>query len=423
MKTQRRYGVELEISRQLLCVNNLDKTYGPAWNGIHNMLGQLYQSKKIARGWRLKVDTSCGGEIVSPILTGNSGMSDVAAICAGVNSIAKKYGLPAVDSECGLHIHLDSQNITPAQLSNLFTLLHSAEPIIYAMYTARNREYCAPMDVNIKLGSKLRDWTDVRDLWYRPSNNVKNRQQSYSPSFINGSSSGDMYDGTRYHGFNIHCYWRQGTVEFRYARGTTDPLEVAAYYDMCLCILNTALSVKKVDIPSSIKEMDYNSLMMHYRDGIRFRKMVKKFAKDCSLSPSTIRMIIKLIKGSNPTLLDRSVGQKTVIDAGSVYNYYFNLNGTLYDNNGRRISSNRIESFTKDSYKTEVPVELDYTLVFKNSVGIMSKSPAHVIACPIYIDRTVCSREDSLRIALGEEIELNKKVSNLLQEIQLTAGN
>ena len=410
MNTARRYGIELEISRQLLCVNNQDRRYGPAWNEINNMLAELYNEKKISRGWRLKVDTSCGGEIVSPILSGPSGMSDVAAICDGVNTIAVKYGLPAVDSECGLHVHLDSQNINPSQLSNLFTLLHSAEPIIYAMYTARNRQYCAPMDINIKLGSKLRDWTDVRDLWYRPSNNVKNRQQAYSSSFINGTSSGDMYDGTRYHGFNIHCYWRQGTVEFRYAAGTTDPLEVNAYYEMCLSILNTALATKKISIPDNIKAMDYNSLMTHYKDGVRFRKMVKKFAADCSLTPNAVRMILKLIKRSNPNLLDRSPSEKEKIGIDNVYNYYFNLNGILYDNNGRKINQSRLDGFERDASKTEIPIKLDYTIIHGNSVGIMSKSNKYIITCPIFIDMSIVPRLTSLKLALGEDVLLKKNV-------------
>ena len=417
---KRRYGIEIEISRQLLCINNQDKRYGPAWNDMSTMLNNLYSEGKISRGWRLKVDTSCGGEIVSPILNGPSGMSDVAIICKGINAVAKSYGVPAADAECGLHVHIDAQNIAARQVSNLFTLLHAAEPIIYSMYTARNLEYCAPMSMNMKLASKARDFTDIRDIWYRPSNNVKNPNKTYTTAFINGSSSGDMYDGTRYHGFNIHCFWRQGTVEFRYAGGTTDPLQIYAYYLMCQAMMERAMSDTKPNTSDSLKAMDFPALTTYYKSGNRFRKMIKNFAKDCELPKPAVRLITSLIRKSNPHLLDKSTNvvgkRKKRIDDSGVYNYMFSLDGVVLDSSGRKIREDRLKEMLKDNRYTLIPVELDYSLVNGESIALKSASPDYVFRTNVYYNASYKTRRSKLVKSLGE-VDMSLKESPLGESI------
>jgi hypothetical protein len=408
IKYQRRYGVEIELSRQLLCVNNEDKRYGPAWNEVNDLIQRLYSEAQITRGWRLKVDTSCGGEVVSPILKGPSGMSDVARICKGINEIAKRYGLPASDAECGLHIHIDAQNIKPQQVSNLFALLHAAEPIIYAMYTARNLEYCAPISLNMKLASRARDWSDIRDIWYRPSNNVKNPAQTYTSQFINGNNSGEMYDGTRYHGFNIHCFWRQGTVEFRYAGGTTDPLQIYAYYLMCQAMMEKAMA-SKPNTSEDIKSMDFNTLVTHYKVNGRFRKMIRNFVKDCSIPAPAVRMIMSLIRKSNPHLLRKADSGKETINQNNNMSYSFNLDGEILDGSGRPVTSRGLTSRRHKESKT-VDVALDYTMVNGDNIALRSISPDHVITTPIYYRVRYQNRNDELLTALDEFPKVDKSM-------------
>ena len=280
----RRFGIELELSRRFLCVNNSDRHYSNNWTSVTNLINELIRAGTIQRGWRLKVDTSCGGEVVSPILLGPKGLRDTAILCEGIQKIADDAGVVAVDAECGLHLHFDSADMKPIQLSNLFILLHTAEPIIYSMYPNRSPKYCAPIELNMRLASKFRDWTDVRDAWYRGSNNVKDRSYVYGDNFINNSQAGDYYDGTRYHGFNIHCFWRQGTVEFRYGIGTLDVLHIKAYYDMCLAMVNTAMTSKKIKLGDTAKDLKFTGLMNHYQENYRFRRIIRKLCKDCSFS-------------------------------------------------------------------------------------------------------------------------------------------
>lgn len=299
----RKFGVEIEVSRRLVCVNNADRNYGQAWVEIENGLISLNSAGSIGSKWRLKVDTSCGGEAVSPPLIGPDGIRQVAYVCNLIRRVSKKYEKPAVDGECGLHIHLDAGGMLPKHLSRLFMLIHMAEPIIYAMYPYRNSNYCSPLEVNMRQASRLRDWVDVRDVWYRGSNNVKDRAKVYSEKFINSTRQGDNYDGTRYHGFNIHCFWKLNTVEFRYGAGTIDPLHIKAYYEMCLAMMNTALSDIHIDIPVSIKTMKYRDLTLYYQSNFRFRRFVKRIAKICNFSRDTVKLILTLIRNNSPKLL------------------------------------------------------------------------------------------------------------------------
>lgn len=353
----RRFGVELEVSRRLTCVNNTDKFYNNQWNELSQMLNSLIDKRQIG-SWRMMTDTSCGGEIVSPILTGMNGLKEVAIVCDRIKQIAKKHGLPAVDGECGLHIHIDVGDLQPRHLSNLAVLVHLAEPIIYSMYPNRNHEYCAPIDMNMRLASKWDDWIDVRDTWYRSSNNVKDKEKKYSENFINNSQPGDRYDGTRYHGFNIHCYWRQHTVEFRYAAGTLDPLHIRAYYEMCLAMVNTAASSKKpIRVDESLLNMKYVTLFSHYQGGYRFRRMIADVAKRCNFSRGTVKLITSLIRKNNPSLMMKDPARHPLTISTKNQNdfwYHDEVRGVWYDGQGNKVHMNHARLSERPSISVEL---------------------------------------------------------------------
>lgn len=338
--TPRRFGVEIEVSRQLTCVNYHDRSYSNAWTEIERALAKAASNGLISNKWRIKVDISCGGEVVSPPIVAHDGLRQTAVVCNEIRKIAKAHNKPAVDGECGLHIHVDAGGMTAKQLGRLFSLVHIAEPIIYSMYPSRNFQYCAPIDVNMRQASRFRDWTDVRDVWYRGSNNVRQKDKVYREDYINSTSQGEHYDGTRYHGFNIHCYWKLNTVEFRYGSGTIDPIHIKAYYEMCLAMVNTAMSGVKIDIPDSIKGYKYHQLVSYYSSNYRFRKFVRKIAKTCNFSKSTIKLILELVRANNPMLLKKEPVYKElfVIDETNCKTFVYRVLNNIYNFEGRKVS-------------------------------------------------------------------------------------
>jgi hypothetical protein len=328
-------------------VNYADKFYNKNWEELNRLLRSLQENRSISPGWKLKTDTSCGGELVSPILIGQAGLREVTIICEKVRAFAKKNNLPATDGECGLHFHFDASDISARQLSNMFVLVHMAEPIIYSIYPNRNWEYCAPIDINMKQASRFRDFTDVRDQWYRGSNNVKKRDTVYPENFINQNSPGEHYDGTRYHGFNIHCYWRQHTVEFRYGSGTFDPIHIRGFYEMCLAIVNTAVNQKSIKADDQILNMKYRDLKNFYSGNYRFRKHILDMAKRCGWSRMTLKLIVGRLRKYNPSLLQKDPALvKIVVDNSNKHRYwFFDVNSdNHFDEMGNRVHLNTSEA-------------------------------------------------------------------------------
>lgn len=391
----RRFGVELEVSRKLTTVNYADKSYNKNWDELSRLIRTLTDNRQISPGWKLKTDTSCGGELVSPVLIGQQGIREVAIICEKVRAFAKKSNLPAVDGECGLHFHFDASDISARQLANMFILVHMAEPIIYSMYPNRNWEYCAPIDINMKMAARFRDMIDVRDQWYRGSNNVKNRQMTYTEQFINTSSPGEHYDGTRYHGFNIHCYWRQHTVEFRYGSGTFDPIHIRAFYEMCLAIVNTAVNHKMIKVDDQILNMKYKDLKVFYSQNFRFRKHILDMAKRCGWSRLTLKLIVERLRKYNGLLLQKDPStMKVVIDNSNKHRfwYYDGTNGVHYDEAGNRvfihgeaILARRMVNITVAPVKNEG--------IFKYQMASASKNT--IFKTVIYVNPSSAHREVS----------------------------
>lgn len=298
-KHDRRFGVELELSRPLMNLHDHERDKNYRWTLLAQDINKLISEGKLSgpgAKWALHTDASCGGEVVSPPLTKNSGgFSEVATICDMVNTMAFKAGLPAADGECGLHVHLDAGDFKPKILGSVFSILYQIEPVIYSIYTNRNHHYCAPIQVNMALMPNAKTWTEIRDYWYRPSNNRK--QAGYTVDFVNSDTPGDRYDETRYHGFNIHCYWRQGTIEFRYARGTFDVEKIYAFYDLCTSIVDAAIKRKK--IPTFEKMKKFEDMMAEVTNGYRFRSNFVKMCKSLELSKGTTATLWKIAKANN----------------------------------------------------------------------------------------------------------------------------
>lgn len=332
----RRFGIELEVSRRIFNVAYDDRRKNKEWDRARKLLRQLKDQGSISRGWKLKTDTSCGGELVSPPLVQPHGLREIARVCNAFNSYAKTVNKPLTDGECGLHIHIDAEGMTPRTVSNLFAIVHMMEPIIYEMYPSRSFKYCAPIDVNVAQMSRARDWIDVRDAWYRGQNNVKDKTKIYSPAFINGSTGGEYYDGTRYHGFNIHCYWRLGTVEFRYGNGTFDFNHIKAYYEMCLAMVNTAMNSKSRIKPfNGIELNNFERNLEIFKMTYGGRKHLMRVASLCGFSRDTLSLISKLIKKNKSNILQRHPDEMPIfvtkknakqfifldIDAGRYFNH------------------------------------------------------------------------------------------------------
>jgi hypothetical protein len=178
-------------------------------------------------------DYSC--EIVTPILQYKD-MEDLQQI---IRLLVKK-GAVANDS-CGIHVHVDGANHTPASLSRLLNFAVGRQDLFYEALQIGDRADRWCHKANKKLFKAIKadhaDRRAVERLWYSDLNDG-----------YRGGISHEHYNSTRYHGINLHAYFTKGTVEFRLFNGTTHAGKIKAYVQFCLAMSAWAINTEKDDL-------------------------------------------------------------------------------------------------------------------------------------------------------------------------------
>lgn len=143
--------------------------------------------------WKVTTDSSCGYELVSPILT----ESTVRSVSPAMRSVANAGGY--ITDSCGLHVHIE---LPPAHRHidsglEVAGLYHDAYDLVSPLF-AENR-----------LENTYAKFVDDRDDWL-----------SY------------LLD-ERYYAVNLQAIGRQGTVEFRQHQGTLSARRAYAWLNLC----------------------------------------------------------------------------------------------------------------------------------------------------------------------------------------------
>ncbi|WLQ13240.1 amidoligase family protein [Hahella aquimaris] len=186
------------------------------------------------RTWKVVSDSSLSSvpahlraEVVSPVL----GYNDIPLLQEVIRAIRRAGG--KVDSQCGIHIHIDAALFNGANLANLAKMVYKQEPLILhalGVSSQRLRTFTRPISneliQNIER-ERPRTTEQLNRIWY----GYHNQQPIH-------------YDRTRYHGVNLHNVWYRGTVEFRWFEATLHAGKVKAYLQFCLALAAKALNAK-----------------------------------------------------------------------------------------------------------------------------------------------------------------------------------
>ncbi len=185
----RAFGIELEFtsnySRDLIA-------QAIANNGV-TAVAENYNHR--TRGyWKVITDSSCGYEIVSPVLYGEDGIEQIRKVCDALDGIAN------VDRNCGFHIHIDANGLNLRQIKDVVKSYKEYEDIFDLVLPrsrrANNNQYCKSLeDVTL---SEIDTANNIREL-------------------VAGAFGND-----RYYKLNIASYLRHGTIEIRQHSGTVD---------------------------------------------------------------------------------------------------------------------------------------------------------------------------------------------------------
>ena len=184
--------------------------------------GYLRLDKDSTEGYPYKV------EMVTPKLTYDE-LPRLQECMRRVKAIGAK-----VNGSCGLHVHVDASNHNRQSLKNLIGIMYSKEDILFKalqVNEARAKRWCKkvrePMLKKARLLSadETQDLTLLENVWYEGE--VK---------------KADHYNWTRYYALNLHSVFYRGTVEWRCFNSTLDPVQAAAYVNLCLAISAQAIA-------------------------------------------------------------------------------------------------------------------------------------------------------------------------------------
>ena len=255
MRTQR-FGIEIEMTgitrkkaaeviaeyfgTESFYIGTYYKTYGAkdrqgrTWKATFDS-SIIAQKKSGGRTVRAADEYKC--EVVSPILT----YEDMADLQEIIRQLRHKGAF--VNSQCGIHIHVDASRYTPQTLRNLVNIIASKEDILYKALRidpARMRWCKKTNERLIEAINRRKPQTmeALKDIWYAGSTRGRD----------------EHYNDTRYHGLNLHSTFTKGTVEFRLFNSTTHAGEIKAYIQFCLAVSHQALTQKKASARKTVTD-------------------------------------------------------------------------------------------------------------------------------------------------------------------------
>ena len=255
MRTQR-FGIEIEMTgitrekaakviaeyfgTESFYIGTYYETYGAkdrqgrTWKATYD--SSIIAQKK-ERGRTVHAADTYKCEIVSPILT----YEDMADLQEIVRQL--RHSGAFVNSQCGIHIHVDASRYTPQTLRNLVNIIASKEDILYKALQIDPARLRWCKKTNEKLletinRKKPETMEALKDIWYAGSSRGRN----------------EHYNETRYHGLNLHSTFTKGTVEFRLFNSTTHAGEIKAYIQFCLAVSHQALTQKKASARKTVTD-------------------------------------------------------------------------------------------------------------------------------------------------------------------------
>jgi len=212
MITTKKFGIEIEfVGASLEQVARAIRLAGvdcyvESWNHITR------EHWKIVTDSSLSSQGGFAGEIVSPILQGPAGVDALKKVCAALNSVA---GV-TVNRSCGLHVHLDCNDMTMQQIRTVYER--------YADYEAQ---------IDLVMPRSRRD----SPRWCR---SIKDRKDVYKTS--TSKSDGAARLG-RYHKVNLTNIATRGSMEFRQHAGTTDFTKIYNWLEYLMSFVEKSIEL------------------------------------------------------------------------------------------------------------------------------------------------------------------------------------
>ncbi len=188
----RRFGLEYEFRNNANMLNVMAETVRETTGQNASVHGYRHSRNNLST-WECKTDSSCGTELVSPILSGPSKLKMAAEI---LTKLEEKQFI--IDERCGQHVHVEICDFSTEQIGIMAAYWMKIERFILNGTPSHRRDntYCA-------LLTQINRST-VANQTYQPERVL--RDMAHGRNAINFQNRTD-----------------RGTVEFRFGEMTFDP--------------------------------------------------------------------------------------------------------------------------------------------------------------------------------------------------------
>lgn len=181
--------------------------------------------------WFCKTDSSCGYELVTPVLYGNSGLFKIKKIIHSLKENGARF-----DRKCGIHVHVECKDLTIYNISKLILYWFKFEPFILSMFPKHRvtNKYCQPLTQSLDL-----NFLDK----YIPSNILKANHKNKNKAL------------------NTKGYNKRGTVEFRLMESNLNQCDIINWIIFCLYFFNIVNKNKKPSCIITNNILDFNNFL------------------------------------------------------------------------------------------------------------------------------------------------------------------
>ena len=187
--------------------------YGIHIAGYHGSTCRGCSGRITHRTWHVESDASVdsrgdlGGEAVSPVLTGETGIEEMKVVMQAIKSVGA-----AVDTRCGMHVHVGADRMTNAQRANVIETLFAHHGVLDRVVapSRRNNHYCAKPSA-----PEITQWANAM------------------------RATGQFGYANRYKSINVTSFAKYGTIEVRYHQGTLNGRKAAAWVRLLIGLFDT----------------------------------------------------------------------------------------------------------------------------------------------------------------------------------------
>ena len=252
MKSNRTFGVEIEFTIRNTSPDEVAETLA----NYHNVRFESYNHDTRPH-WKIVSDSSCGYELVSPILRGQEGLDEMKHI---IDMLEQTEGV-SVNRECGVHVHVHMENYNPFQIGNVLKYWSKYENEIDMVLPqsrrshvgARGNSYCQGLaqmfnSVRRDYGTQFDSREQARTQLFKEIGKLQKQWKDGNLSDHRTMNGYMRLFNTRYVTVNLESYARYGTLEFRQHSGSLNSEKIANWVCFVTNLVDRAIKTKFVQV-------------------------------------------------------------------------------------------------------------------------------------------------------------------------------